>query len=117
MRGDADRVNDILEAISKIRARVSADFEAFQADEMLQVWVIHHLQIIGEAARGVSQALRDSHPEVAWAPIIALRNILVHKYFGLNLHQVWTMTQKDLPPLEEQVRQIHRDLGSDGENV
>jgi uncharacterized protein with HEPN domain len=49
--------------------------------------VIHHLQIIGEAARGVSQALRDSYPEVPWAPIIALRNILVHKYFGLNLHQ------------------------------
>ena len=60
MRGDADRINDILEAISKIRARAGATLDEFQADEMLQVWVIHHLQLIGEAARGVSQALWKS---------------------------------------------------------
>ena len=36
----------------------------------------------------------------------ALRNILVHEYFGLNMHQVWTMTQTDLPKLEQQVQHI-----------
>jgi uncharacterized protein with HEPN domain len=35
-----------------------------------------------------------------------LRNILVHEYFGLNLDQIWMMTQKELPKLEEQVRHI-----------
>jgi len=43
---------------------------------------------------------------VPWPQIVALRNILVHEYFGLNLHQVWTMIQKDLPKLEEQVQYI-----------
>jgi uncharacterized protein with HEPN domain len=70
---------------------------AFQNDEMLQVWAIHHLQVIGEAARGVSQPMRGQHPEVRRS--FALRNILVHEYFGLNLDQIWTMTQKDLPKL------------------
>ncbi|MGA3072288.1 MAG: HepT-like ribonuclease domain-containing protein [Bryobacteraceae bacterium] len=46
---------------------------------------MHHLQVIGEAARGVSQPVRDRHPEVQWPQIVALRNILVHEYFGLNL--------------------------------
>jgi len=73
---------------------------------MLQVWVIHHLQVIGEAARGISKPVKDRHPEVLWPQIVALRNILVHKYFGLNLDQIWMMTQKDLPKLEEQVRHI-----------
>jgi len=110
MRGDPDRLNDILEAISKIRTRVGDNSDVFLADEMLQVWAIHYLQVIGEAARGVSQALRDRHPEVDWAPIIALRNILVHEYFGINLDQVWTMTQKDLPVLEENVLRIRQAL-------
>lgn len=92
MRSDADRVSDILDGIAKIKGRITDNVDAFQSDEMLQVWVIHHLQVIGEAARGVSQSLRDDHPEVPWPEIIALRNILVHEYFGLNMHQVWNMT-------------------------
>ncbi len=106
MRSDADRLSDILDAAHKIKSRITCDTEEFQHDEMLQVWAIHHLRVIGEAARGVSQSLKDSHPEVPWAQIIALRNILVHEYFGLNLQQVWTMLTKDLPRLEEQIRQI-----------
>ena len=112
MRSDADRLNDILAAIAKIGERITASFDAFQEDEMLQVWAIHHLQVIGEAARGVSQSCKDSHPEVPWPQIVALRNILVHEYFGLNLHQVWTMTQTDLPKLDEQVRHIRSQIAS-----
>jgi uncharacterized protein with HEPN domain len=110
MRSDADRASDILEAIAKIRERTTGGVGAFQGDEMLQVWVIHHLQVIGEAARGVSQSLKDRHPEVLWAQIVALRNILVHEYFGLNLRQVWTMTQEDLPKLEEQIRRVRSQM-------
>ena len=106
MRSDADRVSDILTAAAKIRERVTESVDAFQNDEMLQVWAIHYLQMIGEAARGVSRSLKDRHPEVPWPEIVALRNILVHEYFGLNLHQVWTMIQRDLPKLEEQIQHI-----------
>jgi uncharacterized protein with HEPN domain len=106
MRSDADRVSDILEAIAKIRERITDSIDVFQRDEMLQVWVIHYLQVIGEAACSVSQSLKNSHPEVPWPQIVALRNILVHEYFGLNLRQVWTMTQEDIPKLDEQVQHI-----------
>jgi len=113
VRSDADRVSDILEAIAKIRERTTDSIEAFRGDDMLQVWVIHHLQVIGEAARGVSQSLKDLYPEVPWPQIVALRNILVHEYFGLNIHQVWTMAQKDVPKLEEQVRRIRARIAPD----
>lgn len=112
MRSDLDRLNDILTAIAKIKERI-ADNLAFQNDKMLQVWVIHHLQVIGEAARGVSQPVGDRHPEVQWPQIVALRDILVHEYFGLNLDQIWTMTQKDLLRLEEQVRHIRAGSAAD----
>jgi len=113
MRSDADRLGDILAAIAKIKDRTGEGIAAFERDEMLQVWVIHHLQIIGEAARGVSQRVQDRHPEVGWPRIVALRNILVHEYFGLNLHQVWMVAQKELPRLEEQVQRIRADVASD----
>jgi uncharacterized protein with HEPN domain len=98
MRSDPDRLSSI---------------DAFQDNEMLQVWVIHHMQVIGEAARGMSQSLKERHPEVPWPEIVALRNILVHEYFGLNMHQVWTMIQKDLPKLEEQIHHIRSQIAPD----
>jgi uncharacterized protein with HEPN domain len=113
VRTDRDRLNDILEAIAKIKARNTERLETFQSDEMLQVWVIHHLQVIGEAARGVSQSLKDRHPDVPWPEIVALRNILVHEYFGLNMHQVWTMTQRDLPVLEQHVENARAEIAID----
>lgn len=115
MRSGADQLGDILAAIVKIQERMTDSTETFQRDEMLQVWVIHHLQVIGEAARGVSQPVKDRHPEVQWPQIIALRNILVHEYFGLNMHQVWTMAQRDLPKLEEQVQRIRSQIAPDSE--
>ena len=106
MRSDADRLNDILEATAKIKERVPDSIDAFLGDEVIQVWAIHHLQVIGEAARGVSQSLKERHPDVPWPEIVALRNILEREYLGLNLRQVWTMIQKDLPKLEAQVLRI-----------
>ena len=53
MRSDRERLLDIVEAIGKIEQHASSDIEAFADDEMQQVWVIHHLQIVGEAAYGL----------------------------------------------------------------
>ncbi|MCX6591989.1 MAG: DUF86 domain-containing protein [Acidobacteria bacterium] len=110
MRSDADRFADMLGAAGKISSATNVGIEVFLADEMLQVWVIHHLQLIGEAARAVSAPLRERYPEVPWGQIIALRNILVHEYFGLNLRQVFETTKQDLPDLERQLRRIKAEL-------
>ena len=61
----------------------------------------------------MSQFLKERHPEVPWPQIVALRNILVHEYFGLNMRQVWTMIQEDLPMLAEQVRHIRSQIAPD----
>ena len=51
---------------------------AFDQDELIQTWVVHHLQIIGEASRGISQSFRDQYPTIPWTKIVGMRNILVH---------------------------------------
>jgi len=54
MRDDRERLLDMLKAIDRIFARTTHGRAAFDRDEMLQVWVVHHLRIVGEAARSLS---------------------------------------------------------------
>jgi len=54
MRSDEDRLRDVLDAIEAIQTRAGSDRTLFDADELIRVWCLHHLIIIGEAAAGVS---------------------------------------------------------------
>ena len=109
MRDDRERLLDILEAIDKIEQRVS-DRDSFLADELLQVWMIHHIQIIGEAASGLSVEFRVRFSSIPWADIIAMRNVLVHQYFGIDREEVWASVQTDIPALKASVSSILKDL-------
>jgi uncharacterized protein with HEPN domain len=69
---------------------------AFDRDELIQSWVVHHLQIIGEAARRLSQDWKASHPEVPWHAIVGMRHILVHSNFEIDLDAVWSTVENNL---------------------
>jgi uncharacterized protein with HEPN domain len=100
MRDEKERILDILEAIERIQKYAARGREAFDHDELIQNWIVHHLQIIGEAAANISDEFADAHPEIPWPKIIGMRNILVHHYFGIDLNVVWSAVENDLPPLE-----------------
>jgi uncharacterized protein with HEPN domain len=106
VRRDEQRLQDILEAISKIERFARDGRAAFEADERTQVWMVHHIQIIGEAARALSEDFRSEHPEIPWAQIVGMRHILVHDYFGIDLDEVWSVVERDLPVLGSQLRSI-----------
>jgi uncharacterized protein with HEPN domain len=59
MRDDRERLLDIQEAIERIEKYAAQGQEAFERDELIQTWIVHHLQIIGEASRAISSSLRD----------------------------------------------------------
>lgn len=105
MRDDRQRCLDMLEAIDKILQKTRGIAEG-QADEMLQVWVIHHLQIIGEAAFKVSEEFKKTHHQIAWSKIIGTRHILVHGYFQTDTRLLWQTVEEDLPVLKEQLIDI-----------
>jgi len=68
--------------------------------------VIHHLQMIGEAASGISAVTRERYPALPWGKIIGLRNILVHHYFAINAQEIWAVVEQDIPPLRSAVQRI-----------
>jgi uncharacterized protein with HEPN domain len=57
MRKDRDRLLDIEEAIGKIERYASRGKAEFMDNELIQTWVLFQLQVIGEAARSLSEAL------------------------------------------------------------
>jgi uncharacterized protein with HEPN domain len=106
MRNDEERLRDILEAIERIERHAGDGERPFRENELVQLWMVHHLQIIGEAVRSLSPQFRQRHPEVPWQKIIGMRNILVHDYFGIDLDIVWTAVQRDVPELKRQVQRL-----------
>lgn len=110
MRDDRLRLLDILEAIEQIDKYTDQGRDAFEQNELIQTWVIHHLQIIGEACRAISQALKDQYPAVPWHKIIGMRNILVHIYFGIDEEIVWSVVERDLPALKQNVETMLQQL-------
>ena len=111
MRDDRSRLLDVIEAIERIERYAARGRKAFETDELLQTWVVHHIQIIGEAVRKLSDALRSAHPEIPWAQIIAMRNIVVHDYFGVDTDEVWAAVERDLPDLKRKIQAILREGG------
>ncbi len=63
--------------------------EAYDADENLRLALAHLIQTIGEAARRVSPAYRDAHPEIPWAKIVGMRHRVVHDYLSVDYDLVW----------------------------
>jgi uncharacterized protein with HEPN domain len=110
MKGDRRRLEDILESIDRIEKYAVRGKAAFENEDLVQVWILHHIQIIGEAARKVSDELQRQHPEVPWAQIVAMRNILVHDYFGVDVEEVWAAVQRDIPDLKRKAAAILKEL-------
>ena len=110
MRDDRVYLLDILEAIERIEKYTAQGREAFEVNELIQTWVVHHIQIIGEATRKLSQDLRTRYSEVPWTQIMAMRNILVHDYFRIDLDEVWLVIEGDILVLKERVEFILKEL-------
>ncbi len=105
MRDDRRRLIDMLEAISAIRRHTSGGRVTFDRDELVRVWVLHHLQIIGEAAARLETAGVAAN-SLPIRGIVGMRNILVHGYFQIDDDAVWAVVEHELQPLEYRLRAL-----------
>jgi uncharacterized protein with HEPN domain len=95
-RRDADLVEDISEAITRIeRYTAGLTLDAFLADTKTQDATVRNLEIIGEAVKGLSSDFRKK----PWQDIAGMRDRLIHDYAGVNWDIVWDVLQMKLPEL------------------
>jgi uncharacterized protein with HEPN domain len=104
---DMARLWDMLDAAqAAMQFTRDRQFEEFLADRMVRNAVERNLEIIGEAARCVSQAFRDAHPEIPWRAIIALRNVLTHEYGEIRYERLWFLCTQQLAVLIRQLEDV-----------
>jgi uncharacterized protein with HEPN domain len=110
-----ERVEDYLAHIAEAIVRAAAyvqplrDIETFQKNLQVQDAVVRNIEIIGEAVAHISRVAPDfigQHPELPWAQMRAMRNIVIHQYFAVDLKILWTTVTEDLPRLKQKIDQL-----------
>lgn len=101
-----ERVRDILDCIASAQRHVEGLTAAsFAADRRAVAAVAYELIVIGEAARSLPPELTDRHPEIPWARMRAVRNVVAHEYQRVDPAILWGIVTTNLPhavgPLHE----------------
>ena len=107
MRADDARLADIQDAIEQIQHYAERGHAAFEANELIRVWMVHHLEIIGEALRSMSDEFqRENASRLDWSGWTGLRNVLAHQYFRVSPEIVWQTIARDVPKLERAIADL-----------
>jgi uncharacterized protein with HEPN domain len=104
-------VQHVIESIGRIAEDSAPGRDAVFASRTLQDAIVRNLQVLCESAQRIEEPYKERHPEIDWASIAGMRNVLVHDYFEVDFETVWDVVARDLPPLEKAMRAILAVLG------
>lgn len=104
-RDPALYLQDMRDGAGKIRRyTANMSFQEFLADEKTFDAVLRNLEIVGEAAKHVPEEVRMRYPGVAWRKIAGLRDIVAHRYFGVDQDVIWDIVQTKIGELLDEMR-------------
>jgi uncharacterized protein with HEPN domain len=104
-------LDDMLSFAEKVLAYSEGfEREAFFSDSMRYDATVRNLELIGEAATRIPEAVRNAHPEIPWRLIIATRNRLIHGYLGIDKDTLWSIIQDEIPTLLQILRKVQDDV-------
>ena len=110
MKDDSVYLHHIIDAIEKILEYTNGlDDKEFLTNNLVQDAVIRQLEVIGEAAKLLSNLTKQKLEDIPWKDISGMRDKLIHGYFGVDLGAVWQTVQDDLPKLEKAVKPLLED--------
>ncbi len=108
---DAIFLRHIIEEIKKIEnSTKSLNEEGFKKDLDVQDAILRRIEVIGEAAKNVSAALKEKHAEIEWKKISGMRDIIIHAYFNVDIGLTWKIVKKDIPTLKVNIQLILRGM-------
>jgi uncharacterized protein with HEPN domain len=100
-------LHDILESIEKIEKYTEdLTFKDFTNSQMIIDAVVRNFTIIGEASANIPLEIQNKYPRIPWKKMKAMRNIVVHEYFGVKLKTTWNTAKKSLPKFKKDITKV-----------
>ena len=100
-------LEDILESIEKIEKYTKeVNYAKFARDTLISDAVIRNLEIIGEAAGQVSDALKQKYPKIPWQKVKDFRNVVIHKYRTVDVDILWDIIENKLGALTKKAKEV-----------
>lgn len=104
MRREELYLAEIPDACNRVQRWLDGvDLDRWGGDEVVRYTVVHQVMLVDDAARSLSAALKERHPDVPWARIVGFRNTVVHEYFSVEWPVVWDVATYELPHLRPRV--------------
>jgi uncharacterized protein with HEPN domain len=101
----------ILEAIDGIdNAARGMTLDDFSANWLLRHGIQRGIEIVSEAARRIPPDIQATQPDIPWAEIMGIGNVLRHEYHRISDAVIWNVVQVYLAPLRAAVSAIAQDL-------
>jgi len=92
--------DDVVAACRKVqRYTAGLDKEGFRADEKIYDAVLRNIEVIGEATKNLPDQVRARVTGVEWRKIAGMRDIVAHKYFGVDDAILWSIISEKVPEL------------------
>jgi uncharacterized protein with HEPN domain len=101
-RDERERLRDVKEAIVAIREHLAwaSEEPAGMHAALLHDALLFRFVVIGEAVKHLAPETREAAPEIRWADVAGLRDLIAHEYFRIDIDRVLAIVDRDLPPLE-----------------
>ncbi|MEO6760648.1 MAG: HepT-like ribonuclease domain-containing protein [Saprospiraceae bacterium] len=100
-----ERMAEVLEKIQFFAEEV-ADWPELEKDELRLDAILMNFIVLGECIIRLSERFLENHSQIEWSKIKALRNIVAHDYWGVDVEMVWQIVQNNLPVLSLQISEI-----------
>lgn len=85
-------------------------WDQYRSDTEKQVAVERCIEVIGEAARHISEDFKSQHSDIPWREIVQQRNVIAHGYFFLEHQRLWRVAAIEVPRLVERLRPLIKPL-------
>jgi uncharacterized protein with HEPN domain len=109
-----DYIQDILESMGNAIDFIGEmSYEDFIRDTKTVYAVIRAIEVIGEATKNIPEDIRVKYPEIPWKDMSAMRDKVIHTYFGVNPERVWLTVNEDIPRLKPLIKRVLEELDAE----
>lgn len=90
-------LQDMLDAMYRIESYIQdLSYKEFQESKITVDAVIRNLEVIGEAANRIPDNVKEKYPDLPWKQMYALRNFVIHEYFGIDYENIWKIISTNM---------------------